>query len=335
MIILGIETSCDDTSISLYDSKKKNIINKTIHQHNTHNKYGGIMPELASQKHFINILNIIKKIKKKIKYVDLIAYTAGPGLPNSLLIGVTTSKILSYLYNIPSIPINHIEGHIMSIMLFKKKPKFPFLTLITSGVNTLLVIVYNFNKYKIIGKSLDDSAGKVFDKISNLIGLEYPGGPKLAKLAKLGQKYFVFPKPIMNNKTNLNFSFSGLQTHVINLLKKIKIINQKIKANIAYALEDTITDILLKKTIRATKIFNLKRIAVVGGVSANKKLRKKFFKNFKYKKNIFFPLKKYCTDNATMIAYTGLIKFNNKKYFNKYNNFKIKINPKWVIGKKL
>ncbi len=334
MIILGIETSCDETSICIYDEKRGIIVNKTINQNKVHSLYGGIIPELASKIHAKKIIKIIKKNKKKINLINLIAYTAGPGLPNSLLIGATIGKTLSYLYKIPSIPINHIEGHIMSIMSLENKPIFPYLSLVTSGANTLLIKVSDFNKYKIIGKSLDNSAGEIFDKIANLIGLKYPGGYKLSKLAKLGEKHFIFPKPLLM-KNNLNFSFSGIYTHTVNLIKKIGKLDNHTKYNIAYALEDSITDILYLKVKRALKIFNLKQVTFGGGVSANNKLRSKIKLLLKKKINIFFPHKSLCTDNALMIAYAGLIKKNNKKYLNKHQNLEININPKWKIGDKL
>ncbi len=338
MIILGIETSCDETGICLYEKKKGIISNKIYSQSKIHSLYGGIVPTIASRNHSKKIILLIKKIieEKKInfKYINAIAFTAGPGLPNSLLIGATIAKTLSLVYKKPSIPINHIEGHIMSVFLSKKKkPNFPFISLITSGAHTFLIIVKNYGKYKIIGHALDDSAGEVFDKIGNLIGLKYPGGKKISKLAKYGKKNFNFPKPMIN-KNNFNFSFSGLKTHVSYFIKKNKKkINQyQFKCDICLSLEESITEILVYKSNKALKKFNIKNISIVGGVSANNRLRKKMTKMAKKNKiKIFFTKKKLCTDNAAMIAYTGLIKFKKKK---KYKNIKINIKPRWNINKK-
>ncbi len=339
MIILGIETSCDETSISLYKNKKGIIINNTYSQAKIHSPYGGIVPIIASRYHSKKIIPLIKdtlkKTKIKFKYINAIAFTAGPGLSSSLLIGATVAKTLAFIYKIPAIPINHIEGHIMSIMLIKNKPKFPFISLIASGGHTLLVIVEKYGKYKIIGYSLDDSAGEAFDKIANLIGLKYPGGYKISQLARYGKNKIQFPRPIIY-KNNFNFSFSGLKTHIYYFIKKnINKINQhQFKCNICYSLEKSIIDILIYKSIKALKTFNINHLAIVGGVSANKKLRKKMKKiTKKINKKVFFTKKKFCTDNAAMIAYTGFIKFKKNIHISK-NNIKINIKPKWNINEK-
>ncbi len=333
MIILGIETSCDETCISIYDNKKGIIINEIYSQSHIHCKYGGVVPNIASENHTFKIISLIKKVIKKTKIkinkINLIGFTAGPGLSSSLLIGSTTANVLSLIYNIPCVPINHIEGHVMSIMLSKKKPSFPFLTLITSGANTILLIVKNFNKYKILGSSLDDSAGETFDKIGNILKLKYPSGNKIEKLAKYGKNNLNFPKPIIKNKNNFNFSFSGLKTHIINIINKKKI-NKQFKYDIAYSLQETITDILITKSINAANKYNINNISIVGGVSSNKKLRKKFINLVKKKKNIYYPDKKLCTDNAAMIAYTCYIKYITKNI--KYSNLNIKVKPSWNIN---
>ncbi len=335
MIIFGIETSCDETCISLYDNKKGIIINEIYSQSYIHSKYGGVVPNIASKNHSKKIIKLIKKVIKKtsikIKNIKIIAFTAGPGLSSSLIIGSTVAKTLSYLYKKPCIPINHIEGHILSIMISKKKPKFPFISLITSGAHTILTIVYNFNKYKIIGNCLDDSAGEVFDKIGNLINLKYPAGKKISKFAKYKKNKFIFPKPITSNKNNFNFSFSGLKTHIINFIKN-KNINIQFKYDLSYSLEKTITDILVIKTINAAKKYNINKISIVGGVSSNTKLRKKMNKIAKkYKIKTFYPNIDLCTDNAAMIAYTGYIKYITKKE-KINNNYLIKIKPNWKIN---
>ncbi len=331
MIILGIETSCDETGLCIYDSKKGIIINEIYSQAKIHSIYGGVVPNIASKNHTKKIIPLIKKIIKKslikINNIQLIAYTYGPGLSSSLIIGTSFALTLSYLYKKPCIPINHLEAHILSIMLSKKKPNFPFISLIVSGAHTNLVITKNFNKYKTIGQTLDDSAGETLDKIANLIELKYPGGEKIYKLSKKGKYKFNFPKPILKN--NFNFSFSGLKTHIYNFIKKKKITKQ-FKCDIAYSLQETIIDILIYKSFKASKKYKIKNICIVGGVSSNIRLRKKIKKMAKKKKiNIFFPPKKLCTDNAAMIAYTGYIKYITKKKIKK--NLKIKINPNLTI----
>ncbi len=339
MIILGIETSCDETSISIYKHKNGIIINNTYSQSKIHSNYGGVVPTIASKNHSKKIIplikNTIKKSKLKFKNINAIAYTAGPGLSSSLLIGTTVAKTLSLIYKIPAIPINHIEGHIMSTMLVKNKPKFPFISLIISGAHTLLVIVKKYGQYKIIGRCLDDSAGEILDKIANLIGLKYPGGYKIYKLAKYGKNKIIFPKPMMYKK-NFNFSFSGLKTYITYFIKKnIKnIYKHEFKCNICYSLQKSIIDVLIYKSKKALKKFKIKYISVVGGVSANNKLRKKMFKmTRKINKKSYFTKKEFCTDNAAMIAYTGFLKFKKKKYIYK-KNIKIYVKPKWNIEKK-
>ncbi len=332
MIILGIETSCDETGISLYDTNLGILTNKLFSQSLIHTKYGGIMPEIASKNHYKKIFIILKKSlkksKKKIENIDIIAYSAGPGLPNSLLIGVALAKSISLIYNIPSIPINHIEAHIMSIMINKYKPSFPFISLVTSGAHTLLCIVKNYEKYKIIGQSLDDSAGEIFDKISILLKLKLPGGKYISKISKYSNKNLNFPKPLIN-KHNLNFSFSGLKTHIFNYIKNNKL-NFNNKANIAFSLQESITTILVKKIKLASKKYKINNLSIVGGVSSNNTLRKKMYSLTKLNKKIFFNPKKLCTDNAAMIAYTGWIKYSSKKKI--YNNLEIDIKSKWKIN---
>ncbi len=334
MIILGIETSCDETGISIYDNKLGILTNKLFSQNIIHTKYGGIMPEIASKNHYKKIFTVLNqalnKSKKKIQDINIIAYSAGPGLPNSLLIGTTLAKSISLIYKIPSVPINHLEAHIMSIMINKDKPNFPFISLITSGAHTILCIVKGYGKYKIIGQSLDDSAGELFDKISILLKLKLPGGKYISKLSKYSNKNLNFPKPLINKNT-LNFSFSGLKTHIFNYIKNNKL-NFNNKANIAFSLQESITTILVEKIKLASKKYKINNLSIVGGVSSNNYLRKKMYNLIKFNKNVFFNPKKLCTDNAAMIAYTGWIKYSLDKKIR--NNLKIDIKSKWKINEK-
>lgn len=331
MRVLGIETSCDETGIAIYDENIGLLSNKLYSQINLHKKYGGVVPELASREHIKKVIPLIrlalKESKLKKKNIDAIAYTAGPGLASSLLVGATIGYSLGFAWKIPVIPINHLEGHLFSIMLEKNFPKYPFISLIVSGGHTQLINVKNFNKYSILGESIDDSAGEAFDKIAKLLGIQYPGGSSLSKIAQKGKfGKFLFPRPLIN-KSGFDFSFSGLKSSVSRIIFKKKITKQTI-SDIAFAFEDAITDILTIKTKKALKKTKIKNISICGGVASNKILRKKMKTEMKkIKRKIFFPKIKFCTDNGAMIALVGLIRF--KKKLIKKNHITIK--PNWSL----
>ncbi|VFP78019.1 tRNA N6-adenosine threonylcarbamoyltransferase [Buchnera aphidicola (Cinara cuneomaculata)] len=319
MRILGIETSCDDTSVAVYDSELGLIFHSILNQNHIHAEFDGIVPELAARSHLDQLIFLIKKVC--IKYLfnnelniqsngfNAIAYTVGPGLAGSLLVGATVARTLSISLNIPCILVNHLEGHLLSAMINHQKNLFPFLALLVSGANTQLIQAHGFGKYTILGKTMDDSVGNVFDYIAKLLGLGYPGGKKLSNLAKFGQsgRYF-FPRPMTKNY-NLNFSFSGLKTHVKNVILQCSNIFQE-KNNIAYSFEEAIVDTLVIKCKLAIQKINLKNFVVCGGFSANNLLRKKL-KNLFITNQIkyFFSKKIFCTDNAAMIAYVGFLKY--------------------------
>lgn len=334
MKILGIETSCDDTSVAIYDKKKGIIINKVKNQNIYHKNYGGIVPELAARYHMKNITPLIKMVLRKTKIslnkIDGIAYTAGPGFVGSLLIGATISHSLAYSLNIPVIPVNHMEGHLLSIMLEKNHPNFPFISLLVSGGHTQIIQAYNLGKYKILGNSIDDAAGEALDKIAKLLGIKYPGGVNLEKLAKKGkEKNFFFPKPMINNK-NMNFSFSGLKTFAKNIINKYHI-NYQTKCDIALAFENSIAEILTRKCFVALKNTGYKKLVVAGGVSANLNIRNQLNNMIKkIKGKVFYSRPEFCTDNAAMIAYVGMMRF--KKNFFSKNSFSIKVYPKWSLS---
>ncbi|QJC32097.1 tRNA (adenosine(37)-N6)-threonylcarbamoyltransferase complex transferase subunit TsaD [Enterobacteriaceae endosymbiont of Donacia versicolorea] len=336
MLIMGIETSCDDTSVAIYD-KNIGILCNNIYTQKIHSKYGGVVPELAARYHFKKLIPLIKKslrkINKNLSNIDCIAYTAGPGQKNSLIIGAIIAHSLGYSLNIPVIPVNHMEGHLFSIMLQKKKPNFPFIGLLISGGHTQLVYVYKFGIYKLLGTNIDDAVGEAFDKTSKILGLNYPGGKNLSKLAKYGiPKKFIFPKPMTSKKNNLDFSFSGLKTFVKNFIKKKKLNNFQFKADVARAFEDTIIETLYIKSLWALKKYNINQLVIAGGVSSNKKLRIFFKKNLKKNKiKLFYSNIKLCTDNAAMIAYIGSKNFILKK--KEYIFGKIKIDSKLSFNK--
>ncbi|QTJ62973.1 tRNA (adenosine(37)-N6)-threonylcarbamoyltransferase complex transferase subunit TsaD [Candidatus Nardonella dryophthoridicola] len=335
MRVLGIETSCDDTCISIYDDKKGIILNTNINQNKIHHKYDGIVPNLASDKHINNIYKIFKKNKINFKKISLIAYTNGPGLFGSLITGVYIGKSLAYSLNIPSIPINHIEAHMISPMINNKNIKFPLIGLIISGGHTELIRSYKIGKYKIIGKTLDNSLGQTFDKVAKILNIKFPGSKIISKISKYGKlgKY-KFPKPLINSK-DLNFSFSGLKTHIYYLIKNNKNITIQDRFDISREFENSIINILINKSIKALNKYKINTLLISGGVSKNENIIKSLRKNINKKINIYYPKKKIRTDNSIMIAYLGYIKFfkNKKEIYYKYlNNLSIIINSKCSIN---
>ncbi|AEO07884.1 tRNA (adenosine(37)-N6)-threonylcarbamoyltransferase complex transferase subunit TsaD [Buchnera aphidicola] len=332
MKILGIETSCDDTGVAIYDSKKGLLINKIYNQKKINNIYGGIIPELASREHMQAIILLLRKIFKKYNVsqeIDLIAYTAGPGLVGSLLVGATFACTLGLSLNIPVLPVNHMEAHLLSPMLNFKSIKFPFIGLLVSGKHTEIIAAYKFGEYEILGNCLDDAVGEAFDKTAKLLGLTYPGGPELSNLARKGIKNILyFPRPMIHH-ASLNFSFSGLKTFAAQVIKRC---NQSIqeKANIARAFEDAVIDILLIKTKKALKIKKWNRLIIAGGVSANFCLRKKAKDMIQkyFNGEVFFSDLQYCTDNGAMIAQIGYMRAKEA------NNpqLEILVKPKWSIS---
>ena len=331
MLILGIETSCDETGVAIYDSEKGLLGHKLYSQIKLHAKYGGVVPELASRDHINYIIPLIhgllKDCKINIQNIEAIAYTSGPGLSGALLVGSSVAESLACALGIRSIPIHHLEGHLLAPMLEDRKPKFPFIALLVSGGHSQLIHVKELGSYKIIGDTLDDAAGEAFDKTAQLLGLGYPGGAALSKLAEKGLKHFELPRPLLHSN-GLDFSFSGLKTAVLYLVRKQKKLTKEIKADIAYAFEDSITDVLAKKTIQALKQEGLKRVIISGGVGANKTLRNKIIaecnqNEFEY----FFPDLTFCTDNGAMIALAGSLRLNMRPK----ENYSFSVKPRWKL----
>jgi N6-L-threonylcarbamoyladenine synthase len=332
MLVLGIETSCDETGVALYDSKK-GLLGHTLHsQIKLHAEYGGVVPELASRDHINHIIPLIDQLLKnqslQIEAIDSIAYTSGPGLSGALLVGSCVAEAMACSLNIPSIPIHHLEGHLLAPMLEQESPSFPFLALLVSGGHSQLIHVRAIGDYSIIGDTLDDAAGEAFDKTAQLLGLGYPGGLALSNLAEKGGPFFTLPRPLLNSH-GFNFSFSGLKTAALTLIKKQKILNESIKANIAYEFQEAITDVLVKKSFLALEHLNLNQLVVSGGVGANKQLRKKLTQlssknNFK----VFFPAFEFCTDNGAMIALAGALRY----HLSAKNDFKYTVKPRWRLS---
>ncbi|TXL01399.1 tRNA (adenosine(37)-N6)-threonylcarbamoyltransferase complex transferase subunit TsaD [Methylococcaceae bacterium HT1] len=332
MYILGIETSCDETGVAIYHSDKGLIQHSLYSQIAMHNEYGGIVPELASRDHIRKLIPLIAECLQlsKLTKADIqgIAYTAGPGLIGALLVGAATAKSLAWSLNIPAIGVHHMEGHLLAPMLEEHPPEFPFVALLISGGHTLLVEVTEIGHYQLLGESLDDAAGEAFDKAAKMLGLAYPGGPLLAKLAQQGQtNRFKFPRP-MTNRPGLDFSFSGLKTFTMNSLNNTEQTEQD-KADIAFAFQQATAATLSIKCKRALQQTGLKRLVVAGGVSANTHIRQTLVEMArKERAEIFFPRPEFCTDNGAMIAYAGC----QRLLAQQQESLSIIARPRWPIN---
>ena len=308
MKTLGIETSCDETAIAIYDSKD-GIIGESIHsQMEMHAEYGGVVPELASRDHCLKIVDVLEDALGNISLdsIDQIAYTSGPGLLGALLIGESFAQGLSTALNIPLIPINHLEGHLMSPMMEFPQISMPFICLLVSGGHSMIVDVIDKGQYEIIGQSQDDAVGEAFDKVAKLLDLPYPGGPHIERLALEGKSdAFDFPRPMINSD-NLNMSLSGLKTSVLYTVQKISNLTKEVKADIAASFQQAISDVLVAKIKKSIEITGRKEVIVAGGVAANKFLRGEFKKlEESHNITVYYPDMKYCGDNAAMIAFVG------------------------------
>ena len=333
---MGIESSCDETGVALFDSEKGLLANSIYSQTKTHEPFGGIVPELASRDHIAVLLPMIKRTlsSNDISLGDLsaIAYTAGPGLIGSLMVGGTVAHALSFGSNIPVIPVHHMEAHLLSPMLEKNAPEFPFLALLVSGGHTLMVEVSGLGKYKILGSSLDDAAGEAFDKVARLLLLPQPGGPSIQKIALNGDaKKYNFPRPLKNK--GYNFSFSGLKTAVrLMIQKELENKNDQgieaIRSDIAASFEEAVVDTLVSKCLYALKERDCSRVIIAGGVGANKKLRLKLKLACQdIDKKVFYPRFDFCTDNGAMVAYVGYCRYAQRKKA----SGPILIRPRWKI----
>ena len=305
---LGIESSCDETSVSVVKNGREVLSNVINSQVPIHEKFGGVVPEIASRNHTEAISSVTKKALEEAKVtfddIDSICVTQGPGLVGALLVGVAYAKALSYALGKPLVPVNHIEGHIAANYITYKDLKPPFLCLLISGGNTILVHIKDFCDFEILGSTRDDAIGEAYDKVARVIGLDYPGGPKIDALAKQGEANIDLPK---THFENLDFSFSGIKTAVLNLNHKDPNIN---KADLCASFEKATTEVLIENTLKATKLTGLNKVVLAGGVSANSYIRKEFEK-FGKENNIevYFPELKLCTDNAAMIAAAGYYNF--------------------------
>ena len=302
MICLGIESSCDETSVAIVKNGREVLANVVSTQIPIHKKFGGVVPEIASRKHLTNIAFVVKEALDNanldFKDIDYIGVTYGPGLIGALLVGVAYAKSLAYALNIPIVPTHHIEGHIAANYLTYESLKPPFMALVVSGGHTHLINVKDYTDFEIIGKTRDDAVGEAFDKVARVLGLPYPGGPEVSKLAREGEFTYKLPKTKFDN---YDFSFSGIKTAVINIAHKE---GENLKReDLACSFEETVTDELVDTCIKAMKDLNINKVVLAGGVSANLVLRDKLLKATKNRDyECFLPDLKYCTDNAAMIA---------------------------------
>ncbi|WP_159990477.1 tRNA (adenosine(37)-N6)-threonylcarbamoyltransferase complex transferase subunit TsaD [Pelistega ratti] len=340
MKILGIESSCDETGVAIVDTEQGLLAHALHTQIAMHQAYGGVVPELASRDHIRRVIPLIETVIKEanlsLQDIDAVAYTAGPGLAGALLVGASVAQAFAWSHNLPAIPIHHLEGHLLSPMLADPVPAFPFIALLVSGGHTQIMRVDGVGQYELLGETLDDAAGEAFDKSAKLLGLPYPGGPHLSKLAEQGDEtVYSLPRP-MKYSHDLDFSFSGLKTAVLTTLHKIEAekgtLDTQDKANLAASVQAAIVDVLGFKAIKAVKESGLKRLVVAGGVGANKQLRA--FLTAEMQKRggtVYFPPLQLCTDNGAMIAHAtservkaGLVDLSHKQYGES-------VRPRWAL----
>ena len=331
MIVLGIETSCDETGVAIYQADQGLLGHRLYSQVKTHAEYGGVVPELASRDHIRKIIPLIRQTcaDAGICKTQLtgIAYTSGPGLVGALMVGASVARSLAFSRNIPAVGVHHMEGHLLAPLLEPDPPQFPFLALLVSGGHTQLVHVGGIGRYEILGESVDDAAGEAFDKTAKMLGLGYPGGPEIAKLANQGHaQRFKFPRP-MTDRPGLDFSFSGLKTHTVVTLQGTQSTAQD-RADVAAGFQEAMADTLTIKTRRALQQTGLKRLVVAGGVSANQLIREKLeAMTHKEGCRAYFPRLEFCGDNGAMIAFAGC----QRLLAGQLEPMQISVRPRWPL----
>jgi N6-L-threonylcarbamoyladenine synthase len=334
--VLGIETSCDETGVAIYDSEVGLLADCLYSQVEIHAKYGGVIPELASRDHIRKTLPLIEEVIEKAgidaSEIEGVAYTAGPGLVGALLVGAAIGRTLGMAWDVPTIGVHHMEGHLLAPMLEPEPPEFPFVALLVSGGHTQLVKVGGIGRYELLGESLDDAAGEAFDKVGKMLGLPYPGGPHVAKLAQRGDPArFNFPRPMIN-RPGLDFSFSGLKTYVRNTIASLRDesgeLAEQDAADIARAFEEAVVNTLSIKCRRALEETGYKKLIIAGGVSANLRLREVLEEAMaKVDGRLFYAQLKYCTDNGAMIAYAGC----QRLLAGERDDLEIRAQPRWSL----
>lgn len=331
MRVLGIETSCDETGVAVFDDEQGLLSHTLYSQVKLHADYGGVVPELASRDHVRKIVPLVKQALADanctLDDIDGVAYTKGPGLVGALLVGACVGRSLAYAWGKPAVGVHHMEGHLLAPMLEDDVPEFPFLALLVSGGHSMLVGVEGIGRYEVLGESVDDAAGEAFDKTAKLMGLDYPGGPRLSKLAAKGETgHYRFPRP-MTDRPGLDFSFSGLKTFAANTIAK-EPDDEQTRANIARAFEEAVVDTLSIKCRRALKQTGYKRLVVAGGVSANARLRTTLAETMQAQGGqVYYPRGEFCTDNGAMIAYAGLQRLK----AGQIEDLEVKGEPRWPL----
>jgi len=335
MIVLGVESSCDETGLALYDTEHGLLAHALHSQVEMHAEYGGVVPELASRDHIRRVLplteNVLKTANKTLKDLDAIAYTQGPGLSGALLVGTSFAESLAFSLQIPTINVHHLEGHLLAPLLEANPPAFPFVALLVSGGHSQLMRVDDIGEYELLGDTLDDAAGEAFDKTAKLLGLGYPGGPALSKLAQSGKARFKLPRPLLNSG-DLNFSFSGLKTAVLTLVNQHQPLDATTTADIAWEFQEAVTEILTLKCMTALRETGLDNLVVSGGVGANSKLREKLNAATKRKLcKVSYPRLEFCTDNGAMIAFAGAMRLK-AMHGNGNRNYGFSVRPRWDLA---
>ena len=334
MQVLGIETSCDETGVAIYDTEKGLLAESLHSQIQQHAIYGGVVPELASRDHIRYLLPLIRQTLASadcsLEKLDAIAYTQGPGLAGALLVGAAFAETLAMCLDIPSIGIHHLEGHLLSPLLAENPPPFPFVALLVSGGHTQFMLVKAVGDYQLLGETLDDAAGEAFDKTAKLLGLGYPGGPMIARMAQNGNpKRFRFPRPMIGSG-DLNMSFSGLKTAVLTQVSQIDTLDDQTKADLSLAFEEAVCDVLSKKALTALKQTGCKTLVIAGGVGANLRLRATLERcTQKIHAAVFYPPIHLCTDNGAMIALAGGLRIKQTSLANKTRAFSVR--PRWPL----
>ncbi|MDO8268609.1 MAG: tRNA (adenosine(37)-N6)-threonylcarbamoyltransferase complex transferase subunit TsaD [Moraxellaceae bacterium] len=331
MRILGIETSCDETGVAVYDSDRGLLAHCLYSQIDLHADYGGVVPELASRDHVRKIIPLLRELLAEagssLEDLDGVAYTAGPGLAGALMVGAVFGRTLAWSLGIPAVGVHHMEGHLLAPMLEENPPAFPFVALLVSGGHTQLMRVDGIGRYALLGESIDDAAGEAFDKVAKMMRLDYPGGPAVSRLAEQGDdSRFEFPRPMLD-RPGLDFSFSGLKTAVLNALNNTADYPQR-HADIAASFQAAAVDTLSRKCERALKETGVERLVVAGGVSANKLLRAKLADMVqRHKAEVFYPALPFCTDNGAMIAFAGC----QRLLAGEQQGLDIKVKPRWPM----
>ncbi|WP_374324073.1 tRNA (adenosine(37)-N6)-threonylcarbamoyltransferase complex transferase subunit TsaD [Azonexus sp.] len=336
MLILGVESSCDETGIALYDSAAGLVAHALHSQVAMHAEYGGVVPELASRDHIRRVVPLLRSVLaqsgKVLADIDAIAYTRGPGLSGALLVGCAFAEALALALDKPTLPVHHLEGHLLSPLLSADTPTFPFVALLVSGGHTQLMRVSAVGDYELLGETLDDAAGEAFDKSAKLLGLPYPGGALLSKLAEAGTPgRYSLPRPMLHSG-DLNFSFSGLKTAVLTLVREhADDADESFRADAACAFQEAIVEVLLKKSLLALKQTGLQRLVVAGGVGANRQLRASLDAAAKRKRfRVHYPELEFCTDNGAMIALAGCLRLQAGAVAKPAGSFAVQ--PRWPLS---